>query len=182
MENKRLQSIFLHMKDRCYNPNFKDYKNYGGRGITICDECQTPHSWKGGRAFKKWALENGYADNLTLDRIDVNKGYSPENCRWVSMEVQQNNKRNNRLITYKGKTQTIAQWSREVGLPFNTIKNRLNRNYPVEKIFIKENLTKEINADPERRKIISEKVKAFMADPVKKAEWQKTLAKRYKKI
>ena len=69
MARDRLQNIFLHMKDRCYNPNFRDYKNYGGRGITICDEWQTPHSWKGGRAFKKWALENGYAYNLTLDRI-----------------------------------------------------------------------------------------------------------------
>lgn len=181
MENKRLQSIFLHMKDRCYNPNFKDYKNYGGRGITVCDEWQTPHSWKGGRAFKKWALENGYADNLTLDRIDVNKGYSPENCRWVSMEVQQNNKRNNRLITYMGKTQTIAQWSREVGIPFKTIQHRLNRQMPVEKIFSKKNLMCEINADPERRRLASERVKAFMADPVKKAEWQKSLVKRYKK-
>lgn len=140
MTRDRLQNIFLHIKDRCYNPNFKDYKNYGGRGITICEEWQTPHSWKGGRAFKKWALENGYADDLTLDRIDVNKGYSPENCRWVSMKVQQNNKRNNRLITYNGKTQTIAQWCEELGLPFSTVKNRLNRHLSVEKVLSKEPL------------------------------------------
>lgn len=182
MARDRLQNIFLHMKDRCYNPNFKEYKHYGGRGITICDEWQTPHSWKGGRAFKKWALENGYADNLTLDRIDVNKGYSPENCRWVSMEVQQNNKRNNRLITYKGKTQTIAQWSREVGIPFKTIQGRLNRKLPVEKIFSEKNLSEERYLDPEERRKSSERVKAFMSDPLKKTEWQKTLAKRYKKI
>ena len=182
MENKRLQSIFLHMKDRCYNPNFKEYKHYGGRGITVCDEWQTPHSWKGGRAFKKWALENGYADNLTLDRIDVNKGYSPENCSWVSMKEQQNNKRNNRVITYKGKTQTIAQWSEETGLPFKTIQNRLNRQLPVEKIFSKKNLCSERYQNLEERKKTSERVKAFMSDPVKKAEWQKTLAKRYKEI
>ena len=181
MARDRIQNIFLHMKDRCYNPNFRDYKNYGGRGITICEEWQTPHSWKGGRAFRKWALENGYADNLTLDRIDVNKGYSSENCRWVSMKTQQNNKRNNRLITYNGKTQTIALWCEELKLPFSTVKNRLNKGYPVEKIFSKTNLIREISADPERRRKISERVRAFMADPVKKAEWQKSLAKRYKK-
>lgn len=143
MARDRLQNIFLHMKDRCYNPNFEDYKNYGGRGITICDEWQTPHSWKGGRAFKKWALENGYADNLTLDRIDVNKGYSPENCRWVSMKEQQNNKRNNRLISYNGKTQTIALWCEELELPFSTVKNRLNRGLPVEKVLSKRALYSE---------------------------------------
>lgn len=140
MARDRIQNIFLHMKDRCYNPNFRDYKNYGGRGITICEEWQTPHSWKGGRALRKWALENGYADNLTLDRIDVNKGYSPENCRWVSMKEQQNNKRNNRLITYNGKTQTIALWCEELNLPFSTVKNRLNRKLPAEKVLSKKAL------------------------------------------
>ena len=145
MARDRIQNIFLHMKDRCYNPNFRDYKNYGGRGITICEEWQTPHSWKGGRAFRKWALENGYADNLTLDRIDVNKGYSPENCRWVSMKEQQNNKRNNRLITYNGKTQTIALWCEELNLPFSTVKNRLNRKLPVEKVLSKKALYCERN-------------------------------------
>ena len=140
MARDRIQNIFIHMKDRCYNPNFRDYKNYGGRGITICEEWQTPHSWKGGRAFRKWALENGYADNLTLDRIDVNKGYSPENCRWVSMKTQQNNKRNNRLITYNGKTQTIALWCEELKLPFSTVKNRLNRGLPAEKVLSKKAL------------------------------------------
>ena len=143
MARDRIQNIFLHMKDRCYNPNFKEYKHYGGRGITICDEWQTPHSWKGGRAFKKWALENGYADNLTLDRIDVNKGYRPENCRWVSMKEQQNNKRNNRLISYNGKTQTIALWCEELELPFSTVKNRLNRGLPVEKVLSKRALYSE---------------------------------------
>ena len=137
MKHERLQTIFLHMKDRCYNPNNKQYKDYGGRGINICAEWQTPHSHKGGRAFKKWALENGYAENLTIDRIDCNKGYSPENCRWVSMKVQQNNKRNNRLITHNGKTQTIAQWCEELGLPFSTVKNRLNRHLPTEKVLSK---------------------------------------------
>lgn len=178
MNNKRLQSVFLHMKDRCYNPNNKQYKDYGGRGINICEEWYTPHSHKGGRAFKKWALENGYAENLTIDRIDCNKGYSPENCRWVSMKVQQNNKRNNRLITYNGKTQTIAQWCEELGLCFSTVKYRLNKGKTVEKIFSKDNLSAERYNDLEERKKVSARVRAFMADPRKKAEWKKSLAKR----
>ena len=169
------------MKDRCYNSNNQEYKHYGGRGITICEEWQTPHSWKGGKAFKKWALENGYADNLTLDRIDVNKGYSPENCRWVSMKEQQNNKRNNRVITYNGKTQTIAQWSRETGIPFKTIQNRLNRHLSAEKVLSKTKLYSEAFNDPELKKRAAERVRAFMADPIKKAEWMKSLEKRYKR-
>ena len=176
MKRERLQNIFLHMKDRCYNPNNKEFKNYGGRGISICKEWQTPHSHKGGRAFKKWALENGYAENLTIDRIDTNKGYSPDNCRWVSMEVQQNNKRNNRFITYKGKTQSIAQWSKELELPFSTIKNRLNRNLSPEKILSKKYLCSDKNL--EERMAISERVKKFMADPIKKENWKKSLLKR----
>lgn len=140
MGRTRLQSIFSHIKDRCYNSNFKDYKNYGGRGICICEDWYTPHSHNGFRTFKKWAIENGYQDNLTIDRIDVNKGYSPKNCRWVSMKVQQNNKRNNRLITYNGKTQTIAKWCEELNLPFSTVKNRLNRKLPAEKVLSKKAL------------------------------------------
>ena len=124
------------MKDRCYNPNNKQYKDYGGRGINICAEWQTPHSHKGGRAFKKWALENGYAENLTIDRIDCNKGYSPENCRWVSKKMQSNNKRNNRIISYKGKTQTLAQWCEELELDYDVIEHRLIRNnWVAEKAF-----------------------------------------------
>lgn len=178
MNEKRLTNILLHMKDRCYNPNHKEFSIYGGRGIKVCKEWYTPHSRKGSKAFKKWALQNGYADNLTIDRIDNNKGYSPENCRWVTMEVQQNNKRNNRLITYKGKTQTMAQWSKELNIPFSTIKGRLNRHLPVEKVLSNYNLSCERYLNPEERQKTSISVKKFMSDPVKKERWLKTLSKR----
>lgn len=135
MSTDRLGNIFIHMKDRCYNPNSDCYRNYGGRGITICEEWYTPHAHKGSRAFRKWALENGYKEGLTIERINVNKGYSPDNCKWIPRELQNNNKRNNRYLTYNGKTQTMTQWCRELNLSSSTVRYRLSRNKPIEKVF-----------------------------------------------
>ena len=138
MGKPRLNKIFENMKQRCYNQNHIDYKNYGGRGIYLCDEWNNREkigtSSKGWIAFKEWALLHGYTDELFIDRIDNNKGYSPENCRWVTMKVQQNNKQNSRLITYKGKTQTLAQWCNELGLNYRRIQSRLNlHHWSIEK-------------------------------------------------
>lgn len=138
--HSRLSEIFRSMKKRCYNPNHNQFKNYGARGIKLCDEWNDRELvkisgfryTKGYLAFKKWALENGYAEGLTIDRIDNNKGYSPENCRWVTMLVQVNNTRRNRYITYKGKTQSVADWCRELGLNYGTLLSRLNFNWSVE--------------------------------------------------
>lgn len=97
MSNTRLNNIYVNMKQRCYNIKCPNYKNYGARGIEICSEwlCNK-------KTFFDWAVKNGYREGLTLDRIDNNKGYFPENCRWVSMIIQGNNRRVNCYITYKG--------------------------------------------------------------------------------
>ena len=132
----RLHRIHHNMKNRCYNKNFKEYKNYGGRGITICSEwldsektkikgTHISNISKGLIVFKKWALENGYSDELTLDRIDPNGNYEPSNCRWVSRKEQNNNRTNNHYITYKGKTQSISKWAEELGIKRQKIVDRL---------------------------------------------------------
>ena len=137
----KLYKILRDMKQRCYNPNRKDYKWYGGRGIKVCDEWSCSEiaygsTSKGAIAFKQWALNNGYKEGLTIDRIDSNKGYSPENCRWITIQEQQKNKSNNRLITYKGKTQTLLDWSRELGMWHGTIRHRLYKlHWTVEEAF-----------------------------------------------
>jgi hypothetical protein len=131
----RLNNIYDNMKQRCYNPNRDVYKYYGGRGIKICDEwnnrervrLQNGTCSKGWLAFKKWALENGYQDNLTIDRIDPNGNYEPSNCRWVTMKVQSNNLRNNVRLTYKGRTQTIHEWCDELNLNYYCIRDRICR-------------------------------------------------------
>lgn len=96
------------------------YNRYGGRGITLCKE------WRNDRnAFKKWALENGYANDLTIDRIDNNKGYSPENCRWVTQKVNSNNRSSCHFVTAFGETHSLAEWSRILGISYNTLKKRV---------------------------------------------------------
>jgi hypothetical protein len=142
--HSRISEIFRSMKKRCYNPKNRNFKNYGSRGIKLCEEWNSRelvkisgfHYTKGYLAFKKWALENGYKDGLTIDRIDNEKGYSPENCRWVTIKEQANNKRSNRFITYKGKTQTMKQWCEELNLNYGTIKERITKsNWDCKKAF-----------------------------------------------
>lgn len=119
----KLYNTWLHMKTRCYNKNYNRYDDYGGRGITICDEWINDF-----KAFYDWSMSNGYKDNLTIDRIDVNGNYEPDNCRWADRKTQANNRRNNVYLTYNGKTKTISQWSRELNIPENTIRSRYYRN------------------------------------------------------
>ena len=113
-----------HMKGRCYNRNNKAYKWYGGRGIKVCDE------WLGENGFQnfyEWAINNGYKEGLTLDRIDANGDYEPSNCRWATWEEQENNRRDNKRIKYRGKALTIPQWAKELGIPKYDLYNRKYR-------------------------------------------------------
>ena len=115
------------MKQRCYNPNKPQYKDWGGRGITICDEWLNDFM-----AFYDWAMSNGYQDNLTIDRIDNNKGYEPSNCRWVDHKIQNRNKRNNRNYTINGETHCLTEWCEILGLNRGTVKNRLRYGWSIE--------------------------------------------------
>lgn len=124
----RLYSIYRCMRDRCNNPNNTNYKNYGARGIDVCDEWESDYF-----SFKNWATNNGYQKSLTLDRIDFNKGYSPANCRWVNLKTQGNNKRTNHYITYNGKKQTLTQWAEQVGMKPNCLHTRLSRGWSIER-------------------------------------------------
>lgn len=142
-KHSHLSYIFNAMKQRCYNTKHKYYNYYGGRGITVCEDWNNRELIKGIKGcvtigfinFKKWAISCGYREGLTIDRIDVNKGYSPSNCHWVSMKEQNNNTRRSYLITYKNKEQTLAQWCEELNLPYNTIKWRLYHGWSINKAF-----------------------------------------------
>ena len=127
--NNNLYKRLKHMKERCYDANNKEYKNYGARGIRICDE------WKNDfMSFYNWAVANGYKENLTLDRIDVNGNYEPNNCRWVDWKTQQNNRRNNVRFKYNGIELTQAEWARKLKTtPQNIYKKRL-KGWSIEQI------------------------------------------------
>lgn len=123
LTDTRLHAIWEKMKGRCFCKTQPDYKIYGGRGITVCEE------WKNDfMNFYSWAISNGYQDNLSIDRIDVNGNYEPNNCRWVSQKQQQRNRRNNRLITYNGETHCLFEWAEIYGINPKILSQRLNRD------------------------------------------------------
>lgn len=116
----RLYKIWGGIKSRVLNENDTSFEYYGGRGITICDE------WIEFIPFRDWSLTNGYNDELSIDRIDVDGNYEPSNCRWISMEKQMSNMTTNNLITYNGKTKTLTEWSHSLGIKRSTLSHRIN--------------------------------------------------------
>lgn len=129
---ERLHNIWYLMKYRCENPDCDAYHNYGGRGIRVCEEWNNDQI--GYFAFKKWALENGYAPNLQIDRINNNGDYTPENCRWTDAVEQANNKRVNVMFTYHGETKTAAQWAKEIGMSYKVFMRRVYLGWDIERI------------------------------------------------
>lgn len=139
----RIYRIYHHMKDRCYRENDKKYKNYGGRGITICPQ------WLGENGFMNfynWAMANGYEENLTIERKDVNGNYCPENCCWIPFKKQMANRTNQNIIKYKGETHYLTEWSEILGIRQDTLWRRIYKSgWGVEKAF--ETPPKEQKAD-----------------------------------
>ena len=127
---KRLHEIYTNMKTRCHNRNYELYHRYGGRGICVCDEWDKSYE-----AFRSWAFSSGYSDELSLDRIDNNGNYCPENCKWSSVMEQANNRHTNRLITYNGETDTLANWARRKGMKYSVLQHRLDAGGDVDRAF-----------------------------------------------
>ena len=122
MSNTKLYTIWLNMKHRCYDETNIMFKNYGGRGITVCNEWLNSFE-----AFSDWASRFGYAEGLSIERIDVNGNYEPSNCKWIPKKQQYLNRTDSHRITAFGKTQTIKEWADESGLKYDTIERRINQ-------------------------------------------------------
>jgi hypothetical protein len=125
----KLHYIWIEMRQRCANPKNPKFHHYGGRGITICE------SWQEFEIFHKWSLETGYKEGLSIDRINNNESYAPNNCRWTTQSKQCNNTRRNKMVTYKGKSQSMADWSRELNVNYNTLRSRARNGWSIKDMF-----------------------------------------------
>lgn len=125
----KIYAVYCTMIQRCESKKNKSYSNYGGRGITVCEEWRNSFT-----VFYEWAMANGYSDGLTIDRIDTNGNYEPNNCRWVNAIEQANNKRNNELLEYNGEIHTIAEWARLKNMSYSTLYERIKvHNWEIER-------------------------------------------------
>lgn len=118
----QLYSIYYGMRTRCNDLNAPEYHNYGGRGIKICEEWLDNY-----KNFKVWAIHNGYDDNLTLERRDVNGNYSPDNCTWATIKEQNNNKRNTIFVEINGVVKSLSEWADETGINHTSLFYRYNK-------------------------------------------------------
>lgn len=125
---ERLYQTWKNMRRRCFDPTNKRWEHYGGRGITICQE------WNDYAVFRTWAMANGYADDLTIDRIDVNGNYCPENCRWVDAKTQANNVSRNHMVEFNGEQMTMAELADHLGLSYSALQHRIERGWDIGRI------------------------------------------------
>jgi len=124
----KLYKVYHSMKQRCYNPKSTGYEHYGGRGIIVCDE------WLDNFIrFYNWAIETGYKEGLSINRINNNGNYEPDNCEWIYQKTQMLNTRRNRKCTYHNKNQTLSQWANEYGVNLNTLYSRINHGWDIDK-------------------------------------------------
>lgn len=138
---KRIYIIWRNMRRRCNNESDQAYNHYGGRGIVVCEDWNNDYA-----LFREWAVSNGYSPELTIDRIDVNGNYCPENCRWVTMKEQTYNKRNTVYIEYQGERHTFLDWSKITGIRLSILKSRYRQGEPFETMF-------DLNVGSEHRKV-----------------------------
>lgn len=131
LSNTRIYRIYNGMKQRCLNPNNPDYKHYGERGVKICQEWMDDFM-----SFYIWSMKNGYKDELSIDRINVDGNYEPNNCRWATAKEQSNNTRSNRKVLYNGEEHTIAEWADILNLDYKTVSRRISQEgWDVERAF-----------------------------------------------
>ena len=123
----RLYAIWKSMKGRCERSTDPRFADYGGRNIFVCEEWRNNYE-----SFRNWAVANGYSDKLTLDRIDNDKGYCPDNCRWATQKEQANNKRSNHYIEFNGERKTLQEWANTIGMTHSALIRRLQRWGSVE--------------------------------------------------
>ena len=119
---RRLQRVWCQMRRRCSNPRDQNYRFYGERGIMVCPEWETAFL-----VFHEWAINAGYRRGLSIDRINTNGNYSPENCRWIEQRLQSQNTRSNHILEYRGRRQPMVCWAQEMSLPVTTLELRINR-------------------------------------------------------
>lgn len=124
---ERLYVIWKGMHQRCNNPNWKGARYYYEKGIRVCDE------WRDYTVFREWAMSNGYGETLSIDRIDNDGNYCPENCRWTNAQVQANNQSRNKRITFNGETKNMSEWADVFEIPYDTLKRRLGCGWSVER-------------------------------------------------
>lgn len=125
--NTRIHNIWSKIKFRCFNNKSKDYSKYGGRGITMCEEWSKSYE-----TFRDWSYANGYKENLTIDRIDNDGNYEPNNCRWATIKEQSRNTRYNRKYEYQGEMRCVVELAEIAGLSKYTLKYRLDNGYTLE--------------------------------------------------
>ena len=129
LTHKKLYKLYFSMRSRCEKPTDPAYFRYGARGITVATEWETPV------AFCDWAVSHGYAEGLTLERVDNNGGYSPNNCAWVSRKAQARNRRSSRFLVIHGERKTLAEWAEKYGVSIGLAHDRLKRGWPTEAAF-----------------------------------------------
>ena len=166
----RIYNIWGGMKNRCSCKTSKDYNSYGARGIIVCEEWKKSY-----KSFKEWALQNGYDDSRTLDRINTFGDYRPDNCRWATPKIQNNNRRTNVRIRYKGKSLTLAELAGETGIPRSTIKDRKRAKGLIISELVKKQPDKKFITLPSGEKITRKEGAILLDIPYR------TMISRYKK-